>query len=116
MLVYNFERVFKARGIDKPFTFLCQSGLSDNFATKIKNNKATIIHNKQLERLCLILHCTPNDFLEWIPDANDPSDPKHPLNILRRSADTVELTKTLNAIPLGRVAEIEKIIKEELDK
>jgi len=36
--------------------------------------------------------------------------------ITYRSADTVELTKMLNAIPVGRVAEIEKIIKEELDK
>ena len=39
MLTFNFTRIFKARGIDKPFSYLVKVGYSDNFATRIVNNR-----------------------------------------------------------------------------
>jgi len=33
--------MFKARGIDKPFAFLQKAGFSDNFSSKIKNNRVS---------------------------------------------------------------------------
>ena len=116
MIIYNFNRIFKARGIERPFSFLRQVGFSDNFATKIKNNKVRYLGLKELEKLCLILKCTPNDFFEWIPDEEMLSDDEHALNIIRKSDKVVDLTKTLNSIPLGQLAEIEQMIKEKIGK
>ena len=39
MLTFNFSRIFKARGIEKPFSYLVKVGYSDNFATRIVNNR-----------------------------------------------------------------------------
>ena len=112
MLRYNFNRIFKAKGIDKPFTFLKRAGFSDNFATKVKNNRVNRLTLDLLERLCLAFGCTPNDFIEWIPDNNEMLDDKHPLYELKRTEKIMDLTKTLNSLPLSRLKEIEKIINE----
>lgn len=114
MINFNFERVFKARGIDKPFTYLIKAGFSDNFATKIKNNRVKRIGLKELEKLCIILRCTPNDFYQWTPDANDKSYSEHPLNIIRKTDKVIDLTKTLNSIPLGELEEIEALINDKI--
>lgn len=116
MLKYNFDRIFKARGVDKPFTYLRKAGFSDNFATKVKNNKIARLDLIMLERLCIKLRCTPNDFLEWTPDKSDNLDNDHPINIIRKSEKVVDITKTLNSIPLGKLDDIEKLINEELKK
>jgi DNA-binding Xre family transcriptional regulator len=114
MIIYNFDRIFKARGIDKPFTYLTKAGFSDNFATKIKNNRIKRIGLKELEKLCILLHCTPNDFYEWIPDANSQADKDHPLQVIRQSDKVFDLTKTLNSVPLGELDKIEELIIERL--
>ena len=114
MIRFNFDRIFKARGIDKPFTYLTKAGFSDNFASKIKNNRIARIGLNELERLCILLHCTPNDFYEWIPDANSQADKDHPLQVIRHSDKVVDLTKTLNSVPLGELDKIEEMILERI--
>lgn len=116
MLKYNFDRIFKARGIEKPFTFLKKAGFSDNFATKVKNNRVNRLDLDPMERLCIKLNCTPNDFLEWTPDKKNAVDNDHPLNIIKRSEKVVDITKTLNSVPLGKLEEIEKLIKAQIAK
>lgn len=115
MIQYNFDRVFRARGIERPFTFLKQAGFSDNFATKVKNNRVLRLNLKELEKLCLILRCTPNDFCEWIKDKDTQVDSDHPINAIKRSDKVVDMIKTLNSIPLGQLDEIENIIKEKIN-
>lgn len=115
MIQYNFDRVFRARGIERPFTFLKQAGFSDNFATKVKNNRVLRLNLRELEKLCLILRCTPNDFCEWVQDKDTQVDSDHPINSIKRSDKVVDMIKTLNSIPLGQLDEIESIIKEKIN-
>lgn len=114
MIKYNFDRIFKARGIEKPFTYLTNAGFSDNFATKVKNNRIKRLGLKELEKLCLLLHCTPNDFYEWIPDADSQVDKDHALHLIRKSDKVFDLTRTLNSVPLGELDKIEELINEKL--
>jgi len=114
MIQYNFDRIFKARGIERPFTYLRQAGFSDNFATKVKNNRVLRMNLKELEKLCVLLRCTPNDFFEWTPDKDLTVDGEHPIHTIRKSDKVVDITKTLNSIPLGQLDEIEQMIQEKL--
>lgn len=113
MLTYNFDRIFKAKSIEKPFTYLCQSGFSSNFASKIKNNKINRLSLDLLERLCIALGCTPNDFLEWKPGKGELLAGNHPLHELRRTDKIIDITKTLNSLPLSKLEEIERLINEK---
>lgn len=116
MLKYNFDRIFKARGIDKPFSFLKRAGYSESFSSKIKTNKVERLELKYLESLCLLLKCTPNDVLTWMPEPGATIDETHPMNDLKKSQNEVDMVKTINSIPIGKLEQIEKLIKEELKK
>lgn len=114
MLTYNFERVFKARGIEKKYTFLKKAGFGDHLAGKIANNQVKQLRFSHTERLCLMLRCTPNDFYEWIPDEPEQIDDRHPMNILRKKEKISDITKTLNSVPLEKIEEIEQLIREKI--
>lgn len=113
MLKYNFDRIFKAKAIDKPFTFLKQAGFSDNFASKVKNSRVNRLSLDLLERLCLSIGCTPNDFMEWTPDKEGNIDNNHPINGLKRMEKILDLTKTLHSLPLSKLEELDRLINSE---
>jgi len=114
MIKYNFERIFRARGIARPFSFLKRNGFSDNFASRIKNNKVVRLDLTHLEKLCFILKCNPNDLLEWTPEKDMDYDDNHPLNMIKKTSTEVNLVKTISSIPLNKLAEIESMIKEKI--
>ncbi|NOU18435.1 MAG: helix-turn-helix transcriptional regulator [Bacteroidales bacterium] len=116
MLIFNFTRIFRARGIDKPFSYLVKAGYSDNFATRVANSKMERLNLKDVEKLCVLLQCTPNDILEWIPDKKEAKIEKHPLNTLKRTGSVTQLSQILNAVPLDKLGEIETLIMKELKK
>ncbi len=115
MIRYNFDRVFKARGIERPFTFLKRSGFSENFATKVNNNNVTVLRLKEMEKLCIILRCTPNDFMEWTPNSDVEVGTDHPIYTIRKSNKVVDITKILNSVPLNKLDEIEQLINKRLN-
>lgn len=116
MLTFNFSRVFKARGINKPFSFLIKAGYSDNVATRISNNRIEKLNLKDVEFLCELLQCTPNDLIQWIPSAKDKDNEQHPLFPLKKTDKVLELTQMLNSVPLDKLKDIENIINNEIHK
>lgn len=116
MLHYHFDRIFKARGIEKPFTFLVSAGISRQFASKIYNNKVKRLNFDVMERLCVLLNCTPNDFMEWIPDKNTNVPEDHALRMLEKPDKPIDFTQKLNAIPLGKIDDISQLIDEYLKR
>jgi DNA-binding Xre family transcriptional regulator len=94
--------------------YLKNAGFSENFSIKVTNNRVVRINLRELERLCLILHCTPNDFYEWIPDKDDSVAADHPLNDIKKSGKVIDLTKMLHSIPLGYLEEVESVIQEKM--
>ncbi len=113
---YDFKRVFQARGIDRPFSFLKKVGFSDNFAVKVNQNKVVRLDLKHMEQLCLQLRCTPNDFMVWVPENGQKVDAEHPLQEIKRNDEQVEITQMLSKIPLGKLASIKKLIREQVQK
>ena len=116
MLHYTFDRIFKARGIEKPFTFLEKAGFSSNLASKINNNKVKRLNFDVMERICTVLNCTPNDLMEWIPDKNTSLPADHALRLLEKPAKELNLVQQLNAVPLGKMTDISQLIDEYLKR
>ena len=63
MLSLNLIPIFKARAIEKPYSFLVKAGLSPHSATNILNNKTHVFRLDHIELLCRVLICEPNDLL-----------------------------------------------------
>src|ERR1019366_5532531 len=110
MLQLNLKRIFKARGIEQPYKFLAQNGFVPFTAHKYKNGKVEHMRLDHMERLCILLNCTPNDIFDWIP--NDLLDDRadHPLQKIRRTEKKLDISKMLSKLSLEKLEEIEKMI------
>jgi hypothetical protein len=116
MLKFNFARILRARGIDKPYRFLLKQGYSSNTAYRISRDMGNELNLKSIERLCILFKCTPNDLLEWKPGKDDTDIEDHPLHSLIRQDNVTELNKLLYSIPLDKLENIKAMIQEEIKK
>ena len=66
MLQFNVGRVLKAKGIEKPASYLKSQGFSSATTTRILHESSVGFSLQMVERICLVLNCTPNDLLEWV--------------------------------------------------
>ncbi|MBN2637499.1 MAG: hypothetical protein JXR65_00255 [Bacteroidales bacterium] len=70
-----------------------------------------------MEKICLLLNCTPNDVMQWIPDGNETVEKNQPLNkLLRTQNKVIDITRSLNSLPLDKLEEIGKYIDEQISE
>ena len=112
MLIYNFKHVFSARGIEKPTAFLVKHGFPRGIASRIGTNKVDIIQLKYLEKVCLLLNCTPNDLLEWKTTDKKVNRPDTALYALKTDPKTKSEADLLRGLPLHELKELAKVIRE----
>lgn len=115
MLKFNFPRIFKARGVDRPFAYLKDNGFSDSFASRIVHNRVERLNLTDVERICTVFQCTPNDLLEWTPSAHVTNVEQHALNPLRRTQKLASLTRLINSMPLDKLTELEAEILKRME-
>jgi DNA-binding Xre family transcriptional regulator len=111
MLALNIGHVLQLRGITNSFTWLTQNGFSSDTAHRILNNKGSHIKMAYLEKLCLLLHCTPNELLEWKPSEKQPADKQHPLNKLVRTG-AASVTTFLQTASLEEIEKLHGFIAQ----
>jgi succinate dehydrogenase flavin-adding protein (antitoxin of CptAB toxin-antitoxin module) len=110
MLQLSLRRIFKARGIEQPYTFLVKNGFVPFTAHKYKNGKVEHMRIDHIERLCTCLNCTPNDLFEWMPDDLLEDRADHPLQKIRRREKKLEINKMLSKLSLEKLEEIEHLL------
>jgi DNA-binding Xre family transcriptional regulator len=116
MLVLNLKAIFSARGIDNPFSFLVNAGLSRHTATDFLHNTTGTVKLRYLELICSRLNCTPNDLFVWIPDNKTIVPESHQLNALKKNNKSFDLKKTFNNIPVDQLTRIAEMLKNQENK
>jgi hypothetical protein len=96
------------RGIEKPYSYLVQNGFSETTATRIINGNVGGLNLKFVDRLCVLLKCTPNDLLGWKASKDEILPDEHPLNTLKRDDSYLAFLKLRKELPLD---ELEKLLK-----
>ena len=112
MLYINLHPLFKARGIDKPHTFLVKAGLPSSTAHKFLSGEYRTLRLDNIELICRALHCAPHDILVWIPDSNDPLPAEHPLHSLNKQATNFNLHESFKNIPVNQLNQIADILNK----
>jgi hypothetical protein len=96
--------------------FLKANGFQVFTATHLYKYYASSIKIKNLERLCRLLNCTPNDFFEWhTVEGEEPLPETHALNALRREK-SAEINKLMKSLPLEKLGAVEEFIKSMKDE
>jgi DNA-binding Xre family transcriptional regulator len=109
MLKLNVNKHALLRNHSDSAAYLRRFGFTHWRSQKISGEKLTSIPFADLEKLCTIFRCTPNDLFEWTPDANDTAA-DHPLTPLRPE-NSVDLR--INSLSFAQLKEIAKIVGEK---
>ena len=110
MLQLNLKRIFKARAIETPYKFLVANGFVPFTAHKYKNGKVEHMRLDHIEKLCILLNCTPNDLFEWIPDDLLDDRIDHPLQKIRKREKRIEINRLLAKLSLDKLEEVEQLL------
>jgi DNA-binding Xre family transcriptional regulator len=117
MLSLNLLPIFKARGIERPYSFLVKAGLTPHTANSLLNSRTRIFRLDHIEKLCLILNCEPNELLVWHPNKNEVITDNHPMIRLKHDESTdLDLKETLSKMSYRELKSLSTKIKEEAKK
>lgn len=108
MFFLNLKRVLEMRGIDRPYGFLLKNGFSAQAATNWSQNAVGCIKPEQMETLCMILNCTPNDLFEWREDGKTVVPEGHALRSLKKSNTHL----ALRDIPADKLEKLGEMLAE----
>jgi hypothetical protein len=110
MLSLHLHPIFKARGIARPYSFLVKSGFTYHAAANLTSNRYSTINLAYIDKLCILLHCTPNDLLVYTPEPNQILADNHPLKRLSKQDAELNWLDSIKTLPIDQLKEIVKII------
>ena len=112
MLKFIIEIMLRARNIKEGYKFFKENGFSQRTATKFRNSSMTVMRLVHLEKVCELLHCTPNDLLEWQPKAGEKNIEKHPLFPLKKKEAIAKVSESMSTLSIEELGKLEKIIAD----
>lgn len=112
MLYFNLTPIFKARQIDKPYSFLVKNGVARHTAHRLLSSEIQEMRLKHIELLCKILYCEPNELLAYKPNNEEKLPETHPLNKLIPTQDETNWQEQLKTLPISKLKEIGKLINQ----
>ena len=113
MLTLNLTSIFRARGIEKPFSFLVKAGFTHHSANIIINSNTNVLKLDHIETLCIALNCEPNDLFLFTPNKGKLYPENNPLFNLRQDDSSLPLQETLNNMPYKELKEVAKTIANQ---
>jgi hypothetical protein len=117
MLRFNVMRVMNLRGIHKPWVFLVKNGFIRSTANNFYNGNVREIKVEHIEKLCLLLNCTPSDLFEWQADADSPYLAENQaLNSLVREKSAPTIAEIVKDLPIEKMEEIGELLKQMKEK
>ncbi|MEQ1554641.1 MAG: helix-turn-helix transcriptional regulator [Ferruginibacter sp.] len=114
MLTLNLTPIFKARGIEKPYTFLVKAGIAAHTAHRILNSKTRVFRLDHIEILCTTLLCQPNDLLLFTADNNTIYADNNPLLTLKQQETTSNLNETIKTMTYNELQNAAKAMNSNI--
>lgn len=116
MINLRIAALCEERLIKHAFTALVEAGISTTKARQYLDNKTNRLMVDDIEILCRLLHCTPNDLLEWTPNNKAQDYEGNPLEAIRKKP-LFNLEDILKGMTVGEIkAMVEKKKKEEEER
>ncbi|MES2621485.1 MAG: helix-turn-helix transcriptional regulator [Bacteroidota bacterium] len=83
MMQIRIKEMIKEKGIKFPYAAMVKAGISRGVALKYMKNKKQYVLLKDVEILCLLFRCVPNDLYVWVPNDALQDDPTQPLQAIK---------------------------------
>ena len=117
MLTLDLKPIFAVRGIEQPYAFLVQNGFSYNTAQRLTSGKVSVMNINYMEKLCILLWCTPNDLFHWQPKQNTAIPEDHPLlPLTKRPEAKMNFRNAMRRVPLHKLEELSTTLTKEIEE
>lgn len=117
MLSLNIKRIMNLRGIARHYSFLVKNGFVHATAINLTSGYAANIKVEHIEKLCYLLNCSPSDLFEWQQTAKSPAlTENHALKELMREEHAPTLAEIVKDMPIEKMEEIGKMLKDLKEK
>lgn len=113
MFILCIDKLLKAKGIEKPYTWLKKQGINHQSAYKLLHQPSLRVPINILHTICEAAWCTPSDLFEWIPDDPTKDIPKHPLQALKPK-EVVNIYPDIAKLSPAQLLELQEEIKKRL--
>lgn len=111
MISLNLKKMVQLRGYSNVLEFTRAIGMPYCRYRVLMKNPQTISY-ELLDRLCWELRCTPNELLEWEPDAKQSRDESHPLRQLIPTREIRKLQQAVQSIDPNKVGKALALLQE----
>lgn len=111
MLTLHLHPLLHARGIEKPFSWLRQNGFTHSMAYNLLD-QPIVLNLGYMEKLCHLLHCTPNDLLLFTPSDDLPLTDAHPLRQLAKKEERASVSQQIRNLPLQQLDQVLELIHQ----
>lgn len=115
MFKLRLKFILESKGIVSPYKYMIKNGFTPNTTLRYINGQVDLMNLAYLEKLCLMLQCTPHDLLEWVPSDGTTVSEDHPLNALIRKDKAYDIVSHINKLSLSEIKKVQEYI-EQFDK
>lgn len=115
MLSLDLLRILEEKGIENPHRFLMQNGFTRHTATNLLHNLKSGLQFEHLEKLSLLLLCTPNDLLKWTYTDKLKQYTNHPIQSLRRGPSKGNISNKIKTLSPDKLDKVRNYL-DSLDK
>lgn len=115
MLILNVKALLQQQGHVYPQRHLVSHGFTQHTASRLLNNVTKTISYADLEKLCMLCRCTPDDLFVWEPGAGMENTEKNPLHKLRPKPNPHNPVESIKRLPLKKLQALQEFI-EKLEK
>ncbi len=112
MLYFNLTRLLKLRGVERPYSWLVANGFVPQTAVNWSKNQIGYVRPEQMEKLCLLLNCTPNDLFDWREDGKTVVHDEHALRTLTKTAPDTSVQNAVRELPLDKLEKLGEMLAE----
>ena len=111
MLKLDIDKHCRLRNFDNSAAFLRKEGFTHWTSNSLLRKDMMSIKLDDIERLCNVFKCTPNDLFEWVPDnASDAKNENHHLSSLKKDKN---VEKGINQLTFAQLKEIADIMNKK---
>ncbi len=109
MLRIDLSRFMASREILAPRRFLISQGFTYHMAGRLLHEQTGSISYRNLEKLCRIFNCTPNDLYSWEP-MEESADSKVALSKLAGRTRQSSILGKLKQLPDSKLDQIRQLV------
>ncbi len=117
MMKLRIADLCKERMIEKAYTLFVEAGISKTKTRQYLDGKTNRLMLDDVEILCRLLHCTPNQLMEWTPKSKAEDYEGNPLQAIRKKPP-FNMADILSGMTIGEMEAMVELKKkqEEEDK